>query len=460
MSNDIVVVNVSVTQAPTLSTLQGTGAFVTQGGTTEAANSLTQVGSLADVTAILAPAKALTSLTWSASVVTGTTTAPHGWTNADVIQGVIAGAVPTGYNGTFAITITGASTFTYPLMSNPGSETTPGTVQLAAVNELTQMATTFFAQGSGLACNVLELGEADVAIGIAALATWISNNPETVYQFEVPREFAGDASYDAFLDNYASPSAMTYFDSTLTDSNYTNYSAVGKSLIGLIEAPGVAATEFTMSAMFYRTLNYKPSSSNKVPPTCFAFQYGVTNWKPSGNNTKLTAYKAANVNYVTTGAEGGLTNSILKWGVTKDGKDFSYWYSVDWVQINLKQALANEIIDGSNNFINPLYYSQAGIDRLQTRAGQTMGSAITNGLALGSLVLTRLPAGVFAANVDNGLYNGQVVVNAEPFTVYTAENPDDYAAEIYNGLSVAYTPQNGFRQIIVNLNVTDFPAAG
>jgi hypothetical protein len=46
---------------------------------------------------------------------TGQTATPHGITVGRTAQAVIAGATPSGYNGTFAITSTGANTFTYPL---------------------------------------------------------------------------------------------------------------------------------------------------------------------------------------------------------------------------------------------------------------------------------------------------------------------------------------------------------
>lgn len=68
----------------------------------------------------------LSSLTWSAGTVTVTTAAPHGY--ASGFQVTIGGVTPSGYNGIFTTTFTGASTYTYPLASNPGTETVPGTM--------------------------------------------------------------------------------------------------------------------------------------------------------------------------------------------------------------------------------------------------------------------------------------------------------------------------------------------
>ena len=64
---------------------------------------------------------AISSISWSGGVATVTTSAPHGRTVGDILKLTIAGATPAAYNGTFKSTITGASTFTFPLTSNPGA---------------------------------------------------------------------------------------------------------------------------------------------------------------------------------------------------------------------------------------------------------------------------------------------------------------------------------------------------
>lgn len=64
--------------------------------------------------------------TWASGVVTVTTASAHNYVSGIYVN--VAGFAPTGYNGTFPITVTGANTFTYPLAVNPGAETTGGTV--------------------------------------------------------------------------------------------------------------------------------------------------------------------------------------------------------------------------------------------------------------------------------------------------------------------------------------------
>lgn len=168
--------------------------------------------------------------------------------------------------------------------------------------------------------------------------------------------------------------------------------------------------------------------------------------------------KAASVNYIGTGAEGGISNTILLWGATMDGNDFTYWYSVDWVQINLDLDTANAVINGSNNPINPLYYNQAGIDQLQAVAAGTMSRGITYGLVLGGVTQTTLDGPALDQNLSAGLYADQTVVNAVPFVTYSLENPSDYKIGKYAGFSVVYMPQRGFINIVYDLLVTELIA--
>jgi hypothetical protein len=302
------------------------------------------------------------------------------------------------------------------------------------VGVLTSMVTTFFAQGSGVGVYVLELGEASVATNVAALATYITANPGTIYRWLVPRNWDGVAAFLALLTTFNGQTARTYFHVTSTVGTYAAYTALQKAAMVWIEAPTVGATEFSAAADFYVALNYSPSASNKVPPNAFAFLFGVTPYPIPGNNALFNSLKAAGINIVGTGAEGGISTAIAFWGTMMDKTDLSYWYSVDWVQINVQQAVTNEVINGSNNPQNPLYYDQNGINRLAGRAQATMNSGISFGLALAPAILT-----------------------ATSFVDYTTANPADYAAGTYNGLAVTYTPNRGFKSITFNVQVSNIP---
>jgi hypothetical protein len=453
----IVIVNVSQQVAPTPSVLQQTGAFISQGATNTAPGTQSLLTELSDLTPLINGALSVATAVWSANVVTITTAAPHGLTVADTLPAVIAGFTPTGYNGSFTATVTGTSTFTYPLLVNPGVTSVVGKYTLEDVGELNAMATTFFAQGNNQSVYILELGSGNAAEGVTNLTAWLIANPNTIYSFLVPRYWAAESTFQTLIQSYENPSSKLYFFVTMTLGNYTTFTALQKCVIGLIEAPAVLpSAEFSLAALFYWSLHYLPSTTNKVTPFAFKYLYGVTPYPTRGNAALLQTLKNAFVNIVGTGAEGGISNTISLWGTTMDGNDFTYWYSVDWFQITAQQALANYIINGSNNPVNPLYYDQDGIDRLEGAVASVADRGVTYGLVLGTSVQLSLDGPDLQAVFASGKYPARTIVNAVPFITYSGENPSDYKLGRYAGLSAAYVPKRGFTQIIFNLVVSQF----
>src|SRR5208282_1964591 len=119
-------------------------------------------------------------------------------------------------------------------------------------------------------------------------------------------------------------------------------------------------------------------------------------------------------------------NTLVLGGHTMDGKPINYWYSVDWVQINLALNLSNYLINGANNPANPAYYNQNGINGGQSVLADTMNTGITDGLVLNNTKMTQLSANDLTDALNLGTYDGFTLVNADPFTSYVAENPNDY----------------------------------
>lgn len=542
MSNPIVRVNVSEQIAPTPSKLQKTGAMISQGATTTSPGTKTLLKQKSDLTAVLKGALALTSVTWSGSVATATTAAAHGFETGDTMLITIAGETPSGYNGTFLCTITGTSTFTYPLASNPGSQTVAGVYSVEDVAELTAMVNTFFDQGSQLGVYVLELGNGSIADGVSFLGTWIDANPGVFYSYLVPRYWDANSSYLTFLADFEALDSKTYFFTTTTLQTYQSYTSLMKCVFAMIEAPaygvwpanvlsaisysagvvtgttttahgvsvgqwfsiagctpsgyngtfkallgttgstlkyalasdpgaetvlgtllasqtsstGTPATEFGTAAPYFVTLNYAPSSTNRVTPLNLAFLFGVTPYPTPGNAAILSTLNDADINIISTGAAGGISNAILIGGSMLDAKPFNYWYSIDWAQIEGQRAVTAALINGSNNPINPIYYNQDGIKALQQVLGSVMASGISFGLVLNPIKLVTLSAQDLQTALDAGTFDGFTVVNAIPFSSYVADNPDDYAAGIYNGLAVDYTPLRGFESITINITASFF----
>jgi len=105
----VVTVNTSITTAPLPNQMQQRGALVSQGGTTLSDGMVSRLSSPADLADIAALPVVNATLAWASNVVTVTTAAPHGWTIGDVVKITLAGVAPSGYNGTFPGTITGAT---------------------------------------------------------------------------------------------------------------------------------------------------------------------------------------------------------------------------------------------------------------------------------------------------------------------------------------------------------------
>jgi hypothetical protein len=452
----IVTLNVSTIVAPAPVVLQETGALISQGATTLATNSYSLLTQASSLTSILAASLSMSSLNWSAGTVTATTAAAiPGLSSGDTFITTIAGVTPTGYNGTYLATVTGSNTFTYALATNPGAQTVIGTYTPPNQGELQAMVNTFFGQGTSQSVYVLELGPGDAASGPTALANFITTNPTQFYSYLVPRLWDGSSGLLALIAQYESQSAKQYFFVTTTTNTYTDYTNTMKDVVSMIEAPGRPLTEFSLAAVYQKTLNYSPTASNRMTPLDYSFLYGVTAYPSAGNSSLFTTFAANNTNWVTTGAEGGLSTAMVVNGTTESGFDFSWWYSTDWIQLWIDRNISNAVINGSNSGVNPLYYNQSGINYLQQIAVQTVQNAVTFGLANGGVMQTSLDGPVFQQNLDQGAYAGFNVVNAVPFINYTQENPSDYGDGRYAGFTIVYIPMQGFRSIVFNVLVTN-----
>jgi hypothetical protein len=484
--NAIVTVHVSIIEAPTPINYQRTGAFVSFGATTMTSGDTELLTQLSDLNQWLQPPMAITSAVWAAGVVTVTTTAnlPGPPTIGDTFHLEITGFTPTGYNGYFTCTVTGVKTFTYPLVSSPGTTSVMGTATLQNANELSQMATTYFGQGNMIGPWILELGyQSSINNKVTALQTWLNNNPKTIYGFLMPREFGSDplaipawpglptpapapTAWMNLLKQYQAPEKMEYFWITVLPTTMLTLGPTYKNVIQMVEAPTLydpaganlldSSGEFTLAAMFYNAIAFRPSNTNRVAPMAFKYVYGVTQYPQKNNGPLLVSFKAANTNYISTGAEGGISFTMVYEGVTLDGHDyFNWWYTIDWVQIEINLNLSNAIINGSNNPLAPLYYNQDGINYLQTVLYDTMVSASTFGMVLGHIKMTVYDGPNLTNAINGGEFAGECDVNAVPFLNYTLANPGDYKIGEYDGLSTLFIPARGFIHILVNVVATD-----
>ena len=441
MGFNIVTVNVSQTIGAIPSNLQQMAAILSFGSTTHEPGKpvlLTRNQDINDLVKNPIAALSAAAAGKSAANVTVTMTLPEGSNirreNSSEVKIVVSGCSPDAWNGEYTATVTDEKTLTWTIADSQlsGSPVTLGQFSIVGSENLVTAVNTFFAQGNSVGIYLLELGvqKGGVSKEIAALKAYMEDPLLRFYAYLVPQPWDGDAEFISLAKLHTANEAMQYFfvlTKTPDDTNYVSPYAGIKSVIATADDTYPATN--AAAAVMWNYVSASPSEINKVPPMAFRYLQAVNAHK--GKNSILVTMTKQNINYVDTGAEGGISNTILVKGVTSDGNDMTYWYSVDWVQINVDMQLANTVINGSNNPINPLYYNQDGIDRLQ-----------------------QVAQAVFNTGVSYGLVNGQPVVDAVPFRQYINTNPNDYGIGRYAGLSASYTPMRGFVEIIFNINVT------
>jgi len=213
---------------------------------------------------------------------------------------------------------------------------------------------------------------------------------------------------------------------------------------------GYGATIAANAAALQQWLNVNPKTF------CGYLLPRVTAYPTKNNAPLLSQFKTDFTNYVATGAEGGISYDICYEGVTKDGNDyFNWWWTIDWVQININLNLSNAIINGSNNPFAPLYYNQDGINFLETNLYNTMLSASALGMVLGAITMTTYNQPDLQNNILLGVFEGMCDVNAVQFIDYVNANPGHYKIGEYDGLSVLFIPARGFIHILVQVTATN-----
>lgn len=437
MTHQIVTVNVTQTIAATPNTLQEHSAFLSFGSTLQAVGVPVLITQASDLTDLVN--NAIDTLVSDGT--TATLTLPEGVSlprdAGSQIDITLSGCVPTVWNGTYTATLVDGGTLTWDTEIAAGSPTTTGIFALAGSDDLTTAVNTFFAQNSRVGTYLLELGYTDgtVKSDAATLKNYIDEPLLPFYGYQVPKEWDQDESFLALAKQYESPTSKLYFfiltaapESAMSLNPYSGI----KSIVSMNDDS--YPETYAVASILANVVSASPSSVNKVPPMSYRYLYGVN--ANQAKSSVLSTMEKNYINYVGTGAEGGISNTILMMGVASDGNDFTYWYAADWTQINADQTVANTVINGSNDPTNPLYYDQDGIDRIQIAA-----------------------QGVLNSGVSYGLLQGSPVVSAVPYSTYITQNPNDYSTGRYAGLSCTITPKRGFTSITFNINVTMTPAA-
>lgn len=480
-ANDIVYVSVTQQQAPIPNNLQEKGVIVTQGGTTTAAGTLSFVADSASLSAILSsPTNQLRNAynTFaannqfgrgvyvlelgagaSAAYIIGGNMAADIYSQSSAWVGILDGGFTISVDGvahnlsalnfSTALTMldvaaiiqaaitTAVATVTWTGAGFRFASATTGAT--SSITAATAPATgtdisVFMRMTSSLASLPVAGHAAGNAAGVSALDLFIQSHLNQFYAYMLPDNWdAESATLKPLISRYSDANSMVYFMFHATATTLPVYAGL-KAAIGLIKSSLGAATECPIACFFGLLINRSPNVLSRSAQFKFNQVNGVTAYPLTLQDASV--FKAANLNYIDTGAEGGLSNTILKWGATGDGRDMQYWYNVDWVRINLRLFIANEVLNGSiANAANPLLYDQTGIDRLRNKSKSVMDIGTSYGIVNASAATT---------------------VSAIDFLTYGKQNPTHYRLGIYNGISVTFTPAAGFAQITIGVLATDF----
>lgn len=437
----IVNLTATLTVAPTPSQLQRSGTFISTGATTLASGSYQFLSQLSDLTPILNadPSVATQAAELTAMATTffaqgnsvgvyvlelGTQTngaagiealqawitanpgvfyaylVPAAWdNNTDVVGSIIIDNGGTGYVSAPSVTITGGG---------GSGATATAVVQNGAVTSIV----------------ITTPGDSFTT----APTVTIDAPPTGGTQATAHANLASEL--DVVAGDFANPTAKTYFFITTTVANVGIYQP-NKSVCAFVPSPLATSQEYGASVYFYNYLVNNPGPANQLAPMQYRYAYGVTPWPAKGYAQQVNTILSAYGNIIYPCSEAGISNTGQWKGTFSDGSQMSWWYGVDWFQIQVAQSLAAAVINGSNSN-PPLLYDQNGINTLHAVANTVLDTAITYGCLEGGSI------------------------TATSFATYTQQNPDNYKAGIYGGFLATVSGQNGFLQISFYMDATQF----
>ena len=142
------------------------------------------------------------------------------------------------------------------------------------------------------------------------------------------------------------PNAQFYHFITASEANSGGYPY--KSAFVFSNSPNMQVGVFDCAAVFYSFLANTPAPNNLLAGMGYRQMPGTTEW-PDENAATVQAILTNNANLILSGAQGGFpTTQFLFRGTLGDGSQASAWYGVDWVAIQMQQALNADILNGSN----------------------------------------------------------------------------------------------------------------
>jgi hypothetical protein len=343
----IVVLNASVTLAPTNPALQQSACLISVGGTTATTGTTTFCANLAAVTAILSASGNFAELTKMAT----TWFAQGTNTGVSVLELGASGGVGATQITSFGTWLTNnASQPVQPfygyVLPNTWDTSNSTNVNTLAASYASATGKTYFA--------------------INSTSSNFANYTNKVMQVMVPGPTQGSTEHDA--------AAWMY------------------QYVSQIPSASTPAAPMNLRAL------------SNVTPWPYITAAGTA--QLSTLTTILTGFG----NYVDTGTEGGLgTLNIIKKGTNMDGNQSMFWYAGDWALVQMQVQIANALINAAQPGNARIWFDQFGINTLLGVINGVCLSGTQFGLFL-SAIPSATPFNTYInanpANYEAGIYGG------------------------------------------------------
>lgn len=265
----------------------------------------------------------------------------------------------------------------------------------------------------------------------------ITNNPN--------KTLGRDLAFSNFAKEFASLESKVFFFITMTaneDPSISQGAALYKNVKSVfLVYDNLLNAAYPLSSIVLgicASSTYDLSDTQKGTPLNFKTLDGQT-------AAQLSSVLATNIIDCPANFGGTLAgNYVLLNGRYADGTAWEYYYFWDTIEFEIRKKLETLLLNGVNSSQNVIPYNQSGLDTLAAN--------------IKSVLLLWQSRGVvtnFAKSFDNNTNSmvdvGQI--SAIDFYTYIANNPEDYANEIYKGFSFYLMIGRFIRQIYIDVTL-------
>lgn len=307
-------------------------------------------------------------------------------------------------------------------------------------SELKDKLSGYFSFAGNKPCIVLEVGAFDansnkISAQVATLKNFISSGLSRCYMHLVPDAWyfpeeidsVRDTAFISLCNEFNGLDAATFFivkgnnEDPLTSQAWGEYSGIKSAFVVYDNtSPSYKNPLTSIYLGIMANAKYDISDTQKCTP--------LNNKSIEG--AKLTEIGAVLANNLTQAPQnfGGdfAGSSVLFNGRYADGNAWEFYYQNDLMIFRIQEALSSLLLNSANNGNYVLQYNQNGIDVINATIKSVLNILKSQG------VITEYAA---EKNASTGALERPGYINAIDFYTYKNSNPQDYASEIYGGIS-------------------------